>query len=348
MWLGNLSDDGGIGYKIAGNDAELAIARDIGGMAKLRRNPATPTNGLVANITDAYSTGYRVGDIRRCFLANSKTIDRSVKAGTLTEVGTVTETVNAGGRNVYSGFSAANYLQEASHADWNALGTGDFSIIMSGVKWGTAATLKTLISIGDGISEGSLSIEHLAANTLRLSIWSVTPTKTTICTSTAAFTDTTEHVLEVRRSGTTVSILVDGAVMATGASALTISNATGFLRIGEDQTTTQPWTGGQCACVRISATAPTAEQSAFIVAEENALNNGELCLLSNPASVSALSYDESTDVYSVGNGTNVDQFKGLKRLSSAAHGVTTLKALASGGGAKTVVGTGGSYARPYQ
>jgi len=277
------------------------------------------TNALHAAITSTYNTGYMVGDIRRSFLANSKTVDRSVKAATLTEVGTVTETTYTGGRSVYSGFSAANYFQEASHADWNALGTGDFSIIMSGVKWGTAATLRTLISLGDGVSNGSVKLEQLAANTLRVSIYNAG--WTTICTSTATFTDTTEHVVEVKRytrSGvaSTVVIIVDGVLVASAVSTLTISNATGYFRIGEGQDASQPWVGGQVSCVRISATAPTAEQSKFIAAQENALNGGATCILSNSSSVSSLQYHKDTDLLEIKNGTATDYFSGLARVGS--------------------------------
>lgn len=281
------------------------------GFSILVQNEADRSKSMFCTLTSTYNTGWMTGDIRRCFLSNSKTADRSVKAATLTEVGTVTETTYAGGRSVYSGFSAANYFQEASHADWNALGTGDFNIIMSGVKWGTAATLKTILSIGDGASNGSVKIEHLAANTLRLSIYNAG--WTTICTSTAAFTDTAEHVLSVKRSGTTCSIVVDGVVVASGTSALTISNATGYLRIGEGQDASQPFAGGQCSCVRISATASTAEQSKFIAATENALNSGHACLLSNSSTVSQLDYYSRSDMLAVGNGTNTDFFNNLAR-----------------------------------
>jgi len=309
------------------------------------------SNALHAAVTNTYNTGWLVGDIRRCFLANSKTVDRSIKAGTLVEVGTITETAYAGGRSVYSGFSASNYLQEASHADWNALGAGNFDIILSGVKWGTVATLKTILSIGNGTSAGSLEIEHLAANTLRLSIWSAVPTKTAICTSTAAFTDTAEHTIQIGR-GTVVGVAdtcyikVDGIVVASAVSTLTISNATGNLRIGEGQAASQPWGGGQVSCVRISATSPTAEQSKFVSATENALNSGNTCLLSNSASVSALSYDKDTNTLLIGNGTNVDTFVDLKRIASQAHGVTTLTALASVNGRKLIAGTGANYTTP--
>lgn len=319
---------------IAGTLNRLAIGKKqkwVGNSAALHAivsNLGTSAASLMAYITNAYNTGWMVGDIRACFYANSLTADRSVKGLTLTTVGTVTETVNAGGRNVYSNFSATNYSQIASNAAFNALGTGDFSILMSAVKWGTAGTLKTLLSIGDGASAGSLEVQQLAANTLALLIHNGT-SLTAIATSTAAFTDAAEHTIEVKRGtfggvANTVQILVDGVVVASAVSALTISNATGFLRIGEAQAASRPWTSGQVACFRISATAPTAEQSKFIAATENALNGGAACLLSNSASVSDLRYHADSDLLAATNGTATDYFNGLHRVGSVttASGIT--------------------------
>lgn len=126
--------------------------------------------------------------------------------------------------------------------------------------------------------------------------------------------------------------IADFVGISEAAGTLTIADATVFTRI-----------------VYVNGAAPTTEQLDHIEATDKPLFEASaLMLLSNAAAVSALSHDASTDVLSVGNGTNVDQFKGLLLLSSAAHGVTTLTALASGSGDKTVVGTGGSFARPAQ
>ena len=276
------------------------------------------TNALEAVITNTFNSGFQVGDIRRCFLANSQTADRSVKAGTLTVVGTITETVNAGGRNVYSGFSATNYLQEASHADWNAIGTGDFSIMMSGVKWGTAGVGRAVWAMGAAATAGS---HYLALNSVSGCQWIVadaTAVDQIVISTTVAFTDTAEHVVELKRIGTAVSLLIDGVTVGTATSSLSISCATGFFNIGCGRTAgVAPWTGGQVACVRISATAPTAEQSKYIAATENALNGGATCLLSNSSTVSALDYKADTDLLEVVNGTATDYFNGLKRVASA-------------------------------
>jgi len=81
---------------------------------------------LNAGITRAYNSGYLTYDIRGAWLANSKTVDRSYKANTLTENGTVTEAAVESGAELmgYSGFSASNNLTRASDADWDVVGTG--------------------------------------------------------------------------------------------------------------------------------------------------------------------------------------------------------------------------------
>ena len=87
------------------------------------------TNGqytLNAGITRAYNTGYYAYDIRGIWLANSKTVDRSWKANTLTENGTVTEAAVETSAELmgYSGWTSSNYLRRADDADWNSIGTG--------------------------------------------------------------------------------------------------------------------------------------------------------------------------------------------------------------------------------
>lgn len=327
---------------------EIIIGHSTG-LTRLLPNMTQPVAGMAVLVTSTYNTGWLLANIRRCFLANSKTADRSYKGGLLVEVGTITETVNAGGRNVYSGFSASNYLQEASHADWNSLST-DFSILMSGVKWGTAGVTRWLFSVGDGVSVGSFAFALTTAGNLLLQIHNGT-SMTSIAQSSIAFTDAQEHVVELSRGtvggvANTIQIKVDGVVVASAVSALTLANSTGYLRIGVGQHNSNPFAGGQLACFRISSVAPYEEHSKFIAATENALNGGAACLLSNSSTVSAISYDKATDTLRVGNGTNVDTFSGLKRIASAAHGVTTLTALAAANGCSLTVGTGAAYAAP--
>jgi len=299
------------------NRYRTGVFSNSAGLTLLKHNITAPTSSLNAYITNTYNTGYMVGDIRRCILADSGSIigDKSVKAGLPAAVGVLTYIPVAGGRTAISGFSATNYIQEASHADWNALGTGDFCIRMTGVKWGAAGFNGFILSLGDGVSAGSMYVSLTALNVINLYIHNGI-SLTLIGTSTSSFSDIALHTLEVKRSGTTVTVLVDGELVCSATSALSISNLTGFLRIGEGQHASAPWIGGSFETCNIEATAPTAEQSKFIADQESAIKGGGLCLLSNSALVSGLTYDDKTDTHQVKNGANTDLFKGLKRIDS--------------------------------
>ncbi len=277
--------------------------------------------------------------------------DLSIKAAHLSVVGTLTKSHIATGAQLmsWSGFSVANYLQQPSNANWNALGTGDFSIRLDGILWGTSDTLKTLLSIGNGVTAGSVELEHLAANTLRLSIWDSVPTKTTICTSTLTFADADRHTLTVRRStvngvANTVELIVDGVVVATAVSALSISNTTGYFRVAEGQAASQPWVGGAFAAISISATPSNSEQSKHIHATISKLYqpNSQCCLAGVSNAVLALSHDESTGLTSVITSTHVTRFKDLVVSSSETISVGTPSSISSGGGYEFIAGSTGS------
>ena len=338
--------------KSSGN--KIYAGHSTKGLIEIIPNIATPAASIGSVATDVYQSGIQDGDIRRAFLANSKTVDRSVKAGTLVENGTVTETVNAGGVNYYGPFTAANNFTEATSADFNALATADWAIALW-YKAGAVTGTQQILTIGDP-ALGANPIIGLQASSggsgiARLVVSDDGNATFDVAADTSALSLTNYNFIVALRRGANIEFWRDGKLAATTTltnAVASLSNALMTFNIGIHPDTSLNALG-TVALVRFGVTAPTAEQIAFMYAQEKAIiEAGSLSLLSNAASVSALSYDKSTDVLSVGNGTAVDQFKGLKRLSAAAHGVTTLTALASGSGDKVVVGTGGSFARPAQ
>lgn len=86
--------------------------------------------GMVAHVTHEYFSGVMHGDPIAALLANSKTLDRSIASNGLTEVGTVTESAIVSGSDImaYSGFSAANYFEQAYNTDFNLGSSTDFSL----------------------------------------------------------------------------------------------------------------------------------------------------------------------------------------------------------------------------
>jgi len=83
-----------------------------------------------AQITGTYNTGMIPPQAKLVALANSKTVDRSDNANTLTENGTVPSGAVASGAELqgYGPFSDANYLSRAYDADFDP-GTGSLTIL---------------------------------------------------------------------------------------------------------------------------------------------------------------------------------------------------------------------------
>ena len=96
-------------------------------------------------VNRTYTTGLVGNDQKLVALANSVTADRSGKSNTLTQDGTVPAAAVASGAELtgYGPFSTSNYLSRASDADWDAVGTGSYSISLwfnasgsgSGTEW---------------------------------------------------------------------------------------------------------------------------------------------------------------------------------------------------------------------
>ena len=109
-----------------------AVFADTTGLT-IRRNDfigsTSAAQGVSAMVTRAFNTGFLINYTKGAWLANSKTVDRSGNANTLTENGTVTEGVveTSAELNGYSGWTTSNYLRRAHDADLD-FGTGDFSI----------------------------------------------------------------------------------------------------------------------------------------------------------------------------------------------------------------------------
>jgi len=298
------------------------------GVSLIKENPTTSVSGMVAYLTSIYNTGYMVGDIRRCYLANSLTADRSVKAGTLTMVGTVTETVNAGGANEYSNLTALNYLQEAATSvDYNAIGIADFSVV---------ALIKTSIptaSAGQFFEIGNIAgdyiIGYINNNVVSLQ-YTVGASGLIIRSGVTPINDGKYHHIVIQRRSGNIEFAVDGKITNSIADTSDLTIPTALLRVGgglsvwnSGLNTADP--SGRMKLFRYSLTSMSPEQIASMYAQERPLfEAGTKCLLSNSSSVTDLRYNSEHDVYYVENGTNVDEFKGLQRLDymPLATGVT--------------------------
>ena len=261
-------DDGGSfglvadnGFSVGGD--YLASASSSGLNSLLYTDYFSGAKGINAITNRTYTTGYMVGDIRGAWLANSKTVDRSYKANTLTENGTVTEgAVESGAElNGYSNFTASNYFSRAYDADLD-FGTGDFSV-MGWFKQAASSTYETMIDRADTspVQRFYIRLDDTGAINTSISDGSngVTPTSTG-----QAYDDGVWHQAVLTFDGTakTGTLYADGVQVATATNASigSLSDGSAILRIGNlVNATTYPF-NGTLALWRASATAPTATQ----------------------------------------------------------------------------------------
>jgi len=264
--------------------------------------------------------------------------DRSVKANGLSIIGTLTKTAVASGAGLvaYSGFSASNYLEQAFSANLD-FSTTDFCV-MGWANVSTPATAQTLLTRGTA-----------GANTFAVGVstnWIVTASATAVQTDTGVAATAGLHHVCLYRTGGNLYLYVDGRQIYTVANSVNLTNAAALLDIGVDVAHANPWLGS-AALMRISATAPSADQIAAIYAAELPLfQAGAQCTIAGTSTaVNALSYDDETDLLHVGTSWGRTSFRDLLRIDSEATTVGAVTSVAAQGG--TVV-LGGTSAKVYQ
>ena len=237
---------------------------------------------LTSLVNRTYNTGYMIGDIRIAALANSATTDRSYKANTLTENGTVTEAAVESGAelNGYSGFSdSTNYLTRAYDADFD-FGTGDFCAMFWVKRTGTSGTQTAWSRKTSG---GSNIICQLAsgANTIRQFIGDGSNSADN---SGVALPDSEWAFVVITWDGTAGvnKIFVNGRLggTATNASVGSLNNGTAVLSLGSSYDGSEACDQASLSLFRLSATRPNdAQIRAIYEAERGMFAANAKCLL---------------------------------------------------------------------
>lgn len=258
--------------------------------------PVYGTGGVSNNavITRAYNTGYMLGDIRGAWLANSKTVDRSYKANTLTENGTVTEGVVETSAELlgYSGFSASNNLTRASDADWDVVGTGSLAFSLW-VKMSSAGGTPNLASIANSGNTVRFTT-YLSSGIVQFQVDGATATDNMAGISNIA--DSLWHRVDVVQvSSTERYIYVDGVLEKTSTTDTGSLSDSGNLPLGigvNADGSTDPAANGTLALVRLSATVPNATQIRQMYdAEKGMFVASAECLLQSGSTDAVLDVD---------------------------------------------------------
>jgi hypothetical protein len=237
--------------------------------------------------------------------------DRSVNGNGLQVFGTVTKTPVATGADLvaYSGFSnSTNYLKQPYNSDLE-IGSGDISF--SVWIYPTAYTGYPYV-----FARGNNLFFYLYVDgNIRVKMGS------TLYSSTVVPTNTWSCVTVVKRSGV-ITIYLNGNESESGASTDDITAVDTPLYVGVAYDGLNNFLG-KISLLRISATAPSAEQIKKIYEDEKVLfqENAQATLYGSSDAVTALAYDDDTELLHVGTSAGRSVFQGLRRVDNTTDAV---------------------------
>jgi hypothetical protein len=335
-----------VGSGSGGLDGSLASPPSLAGAGTLTFNftATSATSYLTVGSGSGQSAGqYADFDNISVKLADP---DRSVKALGLIVNGSITKAAVASGAQLvgYSGFSAANYMEQPYNAALD-FGTGDFCVM----GWVKNGGVGYFMSRGANTGSGSGGFYFGINGVGRLQFVPFDGTGAYDDVSSAATlvnTDSLMFLVAGRRNGV-FEIWCNGAQLITQASTRNVSGSTSKLRIGTYSDGSSPWPG-LLALWRAGATMPSADQIAQIYRDELPLfQPGAKCAIDgNSSAVLGTAYDDAADTVHLVTSWGRSSFRGLQRVDSEASQVGTPRAVSAAFGSILTAGSGA--ARFYQ
>jgi len=131
------------------------------------------------------------------------------------------------------------------------------------------------------------------------------------------------QVTVTKRSGVT-SMYIDGVLkISNSLSTAAIYASTSVLNIGSGNTNNSIPSSFSLALLRISKTAPTAEQIAKMYRDEKPLfqEGAQATLYGTSDSVTAIAYDDDTELLHAGTSAGRSVFQGLRRVDNTTDAV---------------------------
>ena len=294
--------------------------------------PFIAASGGDVNFQSSVSAAF-VGSISNvsCKLAEQ---DRSVNGNGLQVLGTVTKTPVATGADLvgYSGFSTSNGLVQPYNSSLDP-GTGDYCFIVW-FKTDATSTEQTIMRrFGNPTVTGG-TLMRITGSTSLLS-WYTRDTSGTaaVANSPDAMDDGIWHMAVGVRDGNLnrARLYIDGnevADVSTSGNSHDPGN-TASLHLGVENTTTvgtfaNPCNDTEIALARYSLTAPTAEQIKKMYEDEKFLfqENAKATLYGTSDAVTALAYDDVTDLLHVGTSAGRSDFQGLRRIDNTTDAIS--------------------------
>jgi hypothetical protein len=260
--------------------------------------------------------------------------DRSVNANPLQVFGTITKSPVATGAELvaYSGFSnSTNYLRQPFNSDL-AIGNNDFSCV-GWFKKSTSSNTGMIIYGTDGLTQVFDIRVHTDMKLLAQITENAFTTREIVSAQGPTLNDNFWHQFHVVRRSNILYAYLDGNLLGT--SALVQANITNPLSIvigGEGLTASLKAFEGSLSLIRFSKSAPSPEQIKKIYEDEKALfqPNSQCTLYGSSDAVTALAYDDTTRLLSVGTSSGRSDFQGLERINNTTTAVTTAISASNG------------------
>jgi len=253
-------------------------------------------------------------------------LDRSVNNNGLQVFGTVTKSAVATGADLvaYSGWSSSNYLQQPYNSDLD-FGTGDFSVMFWAKPTQTGSVSTFMSRYTSGTNSTGWNVSYHTDGTLYFyTINNNNPTYGGVSGGPYVTTNVWQHLVFARVSGVLL-IYKDGVLVDSHTGTVRdVSNTTAVLRMS-NQGTLAHANPGSMALIRLSASVPSAEQIKKIYEDEKVLfqENAACTLYGSSDAVTALAYDEKTELLHVGTSSGRSDFNGLRRINNTTTAVTT-------------------------
>jgi hypothetical protein len=266
------------------------------------------------------------------FVLNSVSIreaeeDRSVNDNGLAVYGTVTKSAVATGADLvaYSGFSGSNFLKQPYNSDL-APGTGQYSVMFWVNTTHNASNDQYLF---DRAGSSSRILMTLMQNASKIQFYVVGSdgASSNLITNDIGISENVWHQVVGLYDGSSHKVYIDGVASSDTKTGQNVGNdGTPALHIGvrhSEATSTQQLLGN-LALFRWSNSAPSAEQIKKMYEDEKFLfqENAKATLYGSSDAVTALAYDEDTELLHVGTSSGRSDFQGLRQINNTTDPVT--------------------------
>jgi hypothetical protein len=257
--------------------------------------------------------------------------DRSEYANGLQVFGTVIKDPVATGADLVGydfGSSNSNYLKVPYNSSIASLGTS--WTFVTWIHRDTTSGWDFMLSIDGPSATHGAGIKFDSDQTLEVAPYNGYGASTTANgTSTAFGNDLNWQMIAITCDGSTTSFYRNGKLSSSDGKApsLSLPDSTYYLTIGaEAEHSTGGPTDGRdksMALLRLSATVATAEQIKKIYNDEKHLfqENAKATLYGTSDAVTALAYDDATELLHVGTSAGRSVFKGLRRVDNTTDAV---------------------------